>query len=127
MFPTFAVGWQASVVREEEVGHFRKVASVSIVAVSESPAYETPVKSTILGNFYNPIGFSAVRLMQWQPGALSARHNGGYIPQFSSLLYNTRHSVLPLMQHSWIQAQWQPYIAVNNVYGLNQGEWQPLP
>jgi len=48
MFPTFAVGWQASVVSKEQVGHFRKVAGVSIVAASESPACETPVKSTIL-------------------------------------------------------------------------------
>ena len=48
MLPTLAVGWQASVVRGEEVGHFRKVAGVSIVAASESPAFETPVTSTIL-------------------------------------------------------------------------------
>ena len=48
MLPTLAVGWQASVVRGEEVGHFRKVASVSIIAASESPAFETPVTSTIL-------------------------------------------------------------------------------
>ena len=32
MLPMLAVGWQASVLRGEEVGRFREVAGVSIVA-----------------------------------------------------------------------------------------------
>ena len=31
MLPTLAVGWRASALRGEEVGHFHEVAGVSIV------------------------------------------------------------------------------------------------
>ena len=36
MLPMLAVGWQASVVRGEEAGHFHKVVGVSIVAAGSS-------------------------------------------------------------------------------------------
>ena len=32
MLPMLAIGWQASVVRGEEVGHFCEVAGMSIIA-----------------------------------------------------------------------------------------------
>ena len=32
MLPTLAVGWQASVLKDEEAGRFREVPGVSIIA-----------------------------------------------------------------------------------------------
>ena len=41
MLPMVAVGWQASVLRGKEAGHFREVAGVSVVVSSPHAKIDT--------------------------------------------------------------------------------------